>query len=367
MTILEKEIWITLNNNHKHYKDIGYDIPIHADSKGIYKAKRGTKLLVNVNDLPLNSNIKITKVCDLCGEITKNTPYFAVLKQRKNNNNKDVCRTCSLKTRLKEKAKANSLGLKYPHIAKEFIELTNTDYKDYTVEMISVSSNQLALWKCSSSDCNCELKTKVSDRTIKSSGCPACSGRIASDKNRLSILYPEIAKQWHPSRNENLTSHDVTYSSHKEIWWKCNYSHEWKTPVYSRTSTKSNCPICSESKGEKRIRKWLEDNKIIFNPQHVFDDLTGLGGKPLSYDFFLLDLNILIEYQGEFHDGNGNNDFTKRNLAKQKEHDKRKKEYSQGKKIDLLEIWYWDFENIENILNYNITIKEHDVIDQRIR
>ena len=36
----------------------------------------------------------------------------------------------------------------------------------------------------------------------------------------------------------------------------------------------------------------------------------------------------------------------------QKEHDRRKREYAKSHGIDLLEIWYWDFDNIEDIL-YN--------------
>lgn len=49
--------------------------------------------------------------------------------------------------------------------------------------------------------------------------------------------------------------------------------------------------------------------------------------------------------------------MTERNFDKQKEHDKRKKEYARNNNIDLLEIWYWDFDNIEEILNKQILNK----------
>lgn len=114
------------------------------------------------------------------------------------------------------------------------------------------------------------------------------------------------------------------------------------------------CSICFESKGEQAIRHWLEDNKINFTPQYEYHDLFGIGGGLLRYDFYLPDNNLLIEYQGEFHDGHGGG-YTTLNLDKQQEHDRRKKEYAKHNNIDLLEIWYWDFDNIEKILEKELS------------
>lgn len=132
-----------------------------------------------------------------------------------------------------------------------------------------------------------------------------------------------------------------------------NCGHEWNIKPTNFLSGK-RCPKCAESKGEQRIRHWLEDNNIKFVPQRKYPDLIGTGGGLLSYDFYLPDYNLLIEYQGQFHDGNGN-DYIKQNLETQKEHDRRKKEYAEQHNIQLLEIWYWDFVNIEEILNKEIS------------
>lgn len=350
MAILENEILITVHNKTiKYYESLGYIIPMYLDTRGVMRIKQGTQLLVKPDDLPKTSSEKLTKICDRCKTKLK-TNYFAILKQRKNNNGEDICKTCSIRMRAIEKAKNNSLKLKCPNVANEFVRFINEDYKDYTTYMINFTSNQLVLWKCSNEICKYEWEAKISDRTKKSSGCPSCWGRIVSDKNRLSLFFPELIEEWNYSKNGNLTPNDFTYSSHKRVWWICEYDHEWETPVYSRTITKANCPICSESKGEKRIREWLEFNNINFTPQQIYPNLNGLGGKPLSYDFYLTELNILIEYQGEFHDGSGNNNYTKLNLETQQEHDRRKRNYSEQHNIELLEIWYWDFENIEKIL-----------------
>ena len=52
-------------------------------------------------------------------------------------------------------------------------------------------------------------------------GCPICSGKIVSDKNRLSTLYPEISLEWHPYKNRSLLPQDVSYGSTKKVWWIC--------------------------------------------------------------------------------------------------------------------------------------------------
>jgi hypothetical protein len=54
---------------------------------------------------------------------------------------------------------------------------------------------------------------------------------------------------------------------------------------------------------------------------------------------------------------------SKKDFKTQQEHDKRKRKYAKDNKIDLLEIWYWDFDNIENILDNNL--KEVKLIIER--
>lgn len=110
------------------------------------------------------------------------------------------------------------------------------------------------------------------------------------------------------------------------------------------------CPCCASSKGEKRVKDFLELHDIMFVSQKKFSDLFGVGGKHLSYDFYLPDFNLLIEYQGQFHDGTAPRQ-TEAEFEIQKEHDKRKAIYAKLHHIRLLEIWYQDYDNIEKILN----------------
>lgn len=189
--------------------------------------------------------------------------------------------------------------------------------------------------------------------------CPYCKNKKVCFDNCLATNYPEIAKEWHPTKNDNTISFDVVYGSNKKVWWQCskNSKHIWRTAVRKRTVRGDGCPFCSQSKGEKEINKILNLNNIHNIPQKEFEGLVGLGGGLLSYDFYLPTYNLLIEYQGEqhkyfcewFHE-------SEEGFKKQQEHDRRKKEYAQNNNINLLEIWYWDFDNIEEILKKELDL-----------
>ena len=49
----------------------------------------------------------------------------------------------------------------------------------------------------------------------------------------LAEVNPELARQWHTSKNGDLTPRDVTPGSHKKVWWKCNKGddHEWEAQI----------------------------------------------------------------------------------------------------------------------------------------
>ena len=42
---------------------------------------------------------------------------------------------------------------------------------------------------------------------------------------------PDLAKQWHPTKNGTLTPADVTLHSGKKVWWMYDKGHEWQTTV----------------------------------------------------------------------------------------------------------------------------------------
>lgn len=194
-------------------------------------------------------------------------------------------------------------------------------------------------------------------------GCPFCASQQVGLSNCLATKNPKLASQWNILKNNNLTTFDVLPNSNKKVWWICDNGHEWKALISSRNSG-CGCPQCSESNGEKRVKKVLNCLLVDYIWQQKFDGLIGLGSGNLSYDFYLPDYNLLIEYQGEQHErpvdfkGLGKK-YAKEQFKIQQEHDKRKREYAQKHNINLLEIWYYDFDNIEKILDkYLLDLKE---------
>lgn len=121
---------------------------------------------------------------------------------------------------------------------------------------------------------------------------------------------------------------------------------------WSNLKSGYGCKCCCISEGESRIYKWLSKNNIKFVPQKTFDNLIGTRGGLLSYDFYVPSFDLLIEYQGQFHDGNLlNEEFQSEDeLQRQKTHDQLKKDYTIQNNYNLLEVWYHDKNNIENIL-----------------
>ncbi len=113
----------------------------------------------------------------------------------------------------------------------------------------------------------------------------------------------------------------------------------------------NHCPYCNNpTKGEQRIINYLDLKNEEYIYQKRYKDLLGINNGILSYDFYIPKYNTLIEYQGNFHDGTASTQ-TEEQLEIQKEHDRRKRNYAKSHNIELLEIWYWDFDKIEDILD----------------
>lgn len=62
----------------------------------------------------------------------------------------------------------------------------------------------------------------------------------------LAEVNADLAKQWHPIKNEDLVPLDFFPASNKKVWWKCNKGddHEWISSVANRSKGKG-CPICA--------------------------------------------------------------------------------------------------------------------------
>lgn len=117
---------------------------------------------------------------------------------------------------------------------------------------------------------------------------------------------------------------------------KCGNVYKQKPNNHYNVCSCTKCKKRINSKGEKYIKNFLDEHSINYIPQKTFNDLK--DKKLLSYDFYLPEYNVLIEYQGIQH---YEPRFGDKNYFKiQKLHDKLKREYAKNKDYKLLELHY---------------------------
>ena len=119
----------------------------------------------------------------------------------------------------------------------------------------------------------------------------------------------------------------------------------------------SGCPKCVSSFGEIKVKEFLDKYNVNYRTRKTYEDLLGIHNGLLSYDFYLPKYNLLIEVQGEQHESPQELFGGEFAFKKQQEHDKRKREYAQFHDIDLLEIWYYDIDNIDQILKEKLNLE----------
>ena len=107
--------------------------------------------------------------------------------------------------------------------------------------MVSYGSQRKIWWKCANGH---EWETPVFARTGKYHGCPYCTGKRVAPGTNLKAQYPDIARQWHPTKNAQLKPEQYLPGSHTVAWWLCDKGHEWRALIKSRVKG-SGCPVCA--------------------------------------------------------------------------------------------------------------------------
>lgn len=148
----------------------------------------------------------------------------------------------------------NDLRTAYPELAAQWHPTKN---QWLTPEQVTPYSNKKAWWVCEKGH---EYQAIIASRTGAGSDCPYCTGKkVMVGFNDLATVDPELAKQWHPQMNGNLTPEMVTVGSHKKVWWICPDGHVWKAVVYSRAGKRqSGCPVCAGNINKKRLERYSE-------------------------------------------------------------------------------------------------------------
>ena len=280
-----------------------------------------------------NSNWKVWWKCKECNEA-----WYANIISR---NSGVGCPYCSGRKAIL----SNCLATKNSDLASEWHTNLNGSLTPYDV---TCGSKKKVWWQCKN---NQKHKWKAPIYCRSKAGCPYCSGYLPSEGYNLLACNPKLCEEWDYSKNKKRPE-EYTPSTNKKVWWVCKECNtSWIAQINNR-SNGSGCPECNSSKGEKRIKTLLDLKNIAYVPQKGFDGLVGLGGGNLSYDFYLPQYNLLVEYQGEQHERYIKGlHKSKKDFENQQEHDRRKCEYASNNEINFLEVWYYDFDSIEEILS----------------
>jgi hypothetical protein len=235
----------------------------------------------------------------------------------------------------------DSLGSKFPDSLLLWSDKNDQSPFDYASR-----TEQEVYWMCEN-EIHEDYCRRIDNSVLRNFRCPECHGKFKHTQEQFETIIKELVGNEYVAIGEYINIQSNVLFIHNIP--ECGYEFPMRPGNFIYGNQR--CPACSESKGEKRIRDWLINRNINYEPQMKYDNLLGVGGNKLSYDFNLPNQNILIEYQGEQHDHyveyfhKSIEDFNK-----QLEHDNRKRQYAIENEIKLLEIWYWDYDNIEMIL-----------------
>ncbi len=138
----------------------------------------------------------------------------------------------------------NNLAERFPELIVEWHPTKNGDLSPDTLLPFT---NLKIWWQCRRGH---EWEASVNSRTNMRSGCPYCSGNSAGEDNNLEALNPQLAREWHPTKNKDLRPKHVTPGSNKKVWWKCEHGHEWPARVCNRAKG-VGCPYCSGRRATK--------------------------------------------------------------------------------------------------------------------
>ena len=172
-------------------------------------------------------------------------------------------------------------------------------------------------------------------------GCPKCQ--------LLNTI--EIIKRFKKIHGDTYNYEKIKFkTTNDKVKIICNIHGEFNQVVKDHFSG-SGCPKCAteikESKGERKIREFLEENNIKYSQEvKLFENYR--------FDFYLEDLNTVIEYDGKQHSEPVEYFGGLEGFLKTQERDRIKEKFLKENNIELLRINYKEFNNILTILT-NIT------------
>lgn len=169
--------------------------------------------------------------------------------------------------------------------------------------------------------------------------CPYCGD------NGAPVLWEDFYQRLSSQEQE-----EYTFSNYHGIDQKMKIQHKCGFVFYQKPINflkSRGCPHCygNRSVGEKKIEEFLIINHFEYESQKRFPELGRL-----SYDFYIPELRLLIEYQGEQHYKPVDIFGGEEHFLFQQKSDQSKREYAKSNGYILLEIPYYDLKKINTYL-----------------
>ena len=191
----------------------------------------------------------------------------------------------------------NDLETVNPKLAQEWNYDKN---QGLTPHDITAGSNKKVWWKCKDGH---EWQAIVKLRN-KGAKCPYCPNSmtviVTHGVNDFASRYPELAKEWHPTKNAPLTAEDVSFASGKKAWWICKNGHEYQMIIGNKAKGR-RCPVCS-----RRRRTSFPEQAFFYYLKKAYPDAINSykdifsGGMEL--DIYIPSIRMGVEYDGRlFH------------------------------------------------------------------
>lgn len=143
---------------------------------------------------------------------------------------------------------------------------------------VVASSKEKVWWLC---DKGHEYQTSVGSRHAQKTGCPYCSGtKVLEGFNDLATTHPDLMREWHPTRNEQLLPTSVQRGTRRKAWWLCPSGHEWEASIANRVWGNA-CPYCAgqwllvgvndlASRNPELSKEWHPTRNNGVEPSQVF-------------------------------------------------------------------------------------------------
>ena len=179
---------------------------------------------------------------------------------------------------------------------------------------------------------------------LKGIGCSKCSGNYRKTNDEF---ISECEKIHNNKYDYSLTNHINNKTKVKIICKK----HGLFLQNPSHHINGHGCPICNSSKGETKVREILNKYKINFIEQKKFSNCKNKQkNRFLRFDFYLIDFNICIEYDGVQHFNPTSSWGGIQQFLRTSENDRIKNKFCKKNNIKLKRISYKSFNQIEKII-----------------